>query len=289
MELYQLTYFRMLNRCGSFRQAAQELYISPSALSSAVKKLEAEIGLPLLDRSAQHLSLTPAGQEVLDCAVSVARDLDILQEHLDRLADQKISLRIAVEHMAFSGAFLEALDAFSRKYPNVNVVLSRREGDSIRQLVSERSLDCGIVIHSEAELRHGITAESYCRAEYGLYTRRMHEGGVVETRELTGQTLTLLNDTGDMASPLQDYFSRFGVQLEAGAITDMYPDTAWPLIREGLGEAVFPLDLHAMEEGLYVYPFDPPLLLPYDYIYAVHSPIGRVLRLLREFLGKEPV
>ncbi|MCD7863778.1 MAG: LysR family transcriptional regulator [Lachnospiraceae bacterium] len=290
MELYQLKYFHTLCRYGKYSRAAQELYISPSALSSAVKKLEAELGLPLIDRNAPDFTLLPAGEALLACCGSILNELDILQEQLDKLAGQAVALRIAVEHMAFSGSFMEALDSFSQQYPQVQVAVSRRDGDTIRQLVNSRKLDIGIVIHQDSQYP-GLSTEPYCEAEYGLYCGKPQAETVISTRTLAGKELTLLNNTGDMAAPLKEYFLAFDVRPAKSSVTNIYPDASWPLIRAGLGSAVYPMDLHRIGDGIFVYPFDPPLTLRYDFVTPPHSPIARALKLLKDFLlsraGKE--
>ncbi len=290
MELYQLKYFHTLCRYGKYSRAAQELYITPSALSSAVKKLETELGLPLIDRASSDFTLLPAGEALLHSCGSILNELDILQEKLDTLAGQAVTLRIAVEHMAFSGSFMEALDSFSQQYPHVQAAVSRRDGDTIRELVSSRKLDIGIVIHHDGQYP-GLYTEHYCQTEYGLYCGKSRPESAVPMRALSGQSLTLLNYSGDMAAPLEEYFRAFDVKPAKGSVTNIYPDSSWPLIRSGLGMAVYPLDLHRIADGIFVYPFDPPLQLDYDFVTIPHSPVLRTLKLLENFLlsraGKE--
>jgi DNA-binding transcriptional LysR family regulator len=287
MELYQLKYFKTLcSKAGHYSKAAQELFLTPSALTTAIKKIENEIGLPLIDRTNNSFTLTPAGQELLKTADAVIYELDSLQERLDSLANQKIFLRMAVEHMAFSGSFVESLDRFSQVYPNVEVSISRRAGESIRQLVLSGELDLGITIHQNLE-NSRLTTEPYTSAEYGLYCSSPLPDSVVRLRELSGTTLKLLNYTGDIESPLTEYFSKSGVTLQKGSITNLYPDSAWQLIRDGLGMAVFPLDIQKMDNRVFVYPFDPPLELQYDFVTGNHSSINRLLRVLKEFLRRE--
>jgi DNA-binding transcriptional LysR family regulator len=51
-------------RHGSFRAAAQELEISPTALSHAIASLEARLGVRLFDRTTRRVTLTSAGDEL---------------------------------------------------------------------------------------------------------------------------------------------------------------------------------------------------------------------------------
>lgn len=56
---------------GSFAKAADRRHIDRSVLSKQIKKLEAILGVRLLNRSTRSLSLTPAGKEIVEQAKSM--------------------------------------------------------------------------------------------------------------------------------------------------------------------------------------------------------------------------
>ena len=60
--LKQLNYFQSVVRLGSFSAAAEENFISQSAISQQVQSLERELGFALLVRKNRSFSLTPAGE-----------------------------------------------------------------------------------------------------------------------------------------------------------------------------------------------------------------------------------
>lgn len=60
--LKQLKYFQSVVRLGSFSAAAEENFISQSAISQQVQSLERELGFALLVRKNRSFSLTPAGE-----------------------------------------------------------------------------------------------------------------------------------------------------------------------------------------------------------------------------------
>ncbi len=61
----KLLAFAALARCGSFTQAARELYLTQSAVSHAIKSLEQDLDCRLFDRLGRRARLTPAGQQLL--------------------------------------------------------------------------------------------------------------------------------------------------------------------------------------------------------------------------------
>jgi LysR family glycine cleavage system transcriptional activator len=57
--------FEAAGRTGSFRDAANELHLTPSAVSHAIRKLESTMGTTLFERSARSVRLTPAGENLM--------------------------------------------------------------------------------------------------------------------------------------------------------------------------------------------------------------------------------
>src|SRR4051794_22202612 len=65
MELRQVEHFLAVARCGSFTAAAQEVHVVQSALSASIRKLEAELGTPLFERTTRRVALTEAGRALV--------------------------------------------------------------------------------------------------------------------------------------------------------------------------------------------------------------------------------
>ena len=63
MQLSQLEYLQAVASYGGVRKAARAVHVSPQAVSSAIKKLESEYQIALLDRSTGEAALSPAGRE----------------------------------------------------------------------------------------------------------------------------------------------------------------------------------------------------------------------------------
>src|SRR4051812_42489101 len=80
MDLRQLEYFVTVARLGHFTQSAEHLYVGQPALSQAIRRLERELGVELLNRSAHPIELTSAGRALFPHAeraveaVASARD-----------------------------------------------------------------------------------------------------------------------------------------------------------------------------------------------------------------------
>ncbi len=78
----QLEAFEMLCTTGSFTEAAKRLLLTQSAVSHSMKTLEEEAGCQLIRRQGKKVSLTEAGDRLLDFARSYLKEMSVLQEEL---------------------------------------------------------------------------------------------------------------------------------------------------------------------------------------------------------------
>jgi DNA-binding transcriptional LysR family regulator len=86
VELRQLIYFEAVARHGGFSRAAEQLRIAQPAVSAQIKRLEAELGQPLLQRTTRRVALTQAGELVLARARAILGQVEGARTDLDELA-----------------------------------------------------------------------------------------------------------------------------------------------------------------------------------------------------------
>ena len=112
--------FAAVADAGSFTKAAQQLGISPSALSHNLRTLEARLGVRLLNRTTRSVAATDAGEALLNtlrpALENVARALEELNDQRDRPAG---TIRISAHRGAIIGDFMMRLANFSATYPDI--------------------------------------------------------------------------------------------------------------------------------------------------------------------------
>jgi len=86
MDLRQIAYVEAVARNTNFTRAAAELHVAQPALSVAIRRLEAELGVRLFDRTSRRVTLTPAGSAFLEGAGRVSRDVDALAQQMREYA-----------------------------------------------------------------------------------------------------------------------------------------------------------------------------------------------------------
>lgn len=87
MQLSQLEYLQAVASYGGVRKAARAVHVSPQAVSSAIKKLESEYQIVLLDRSVGEAVLTPAGREFARRARMVLAQVNDLKKYAQSMGD----------------------------------------------------------------------------------------------------------------------------------------------------------------------------------------------------------
>jgi DNA-binding transcriptional LysR family regulator len=101
VDFRQLRYFVTVAEELHFGRAARSLYITQPALSQAIARLEASLGVPLLTRSRHHVELTPAGAELLACGRQLLAYRDETIERVQSVANGTAGiLRLGVAALA---------------------------------------------------------------------------------------------------------------------------------------------------------------------------------------------
>lgn len=115
MTLQQLRYVAKVTECGSITEAARQLYVSQPSLSTAIRDLEAEMGITIFNRSARGITLTPDGSEFLSYARQVLEQSELLEQRYAHAAPSKRLCAISTQHYAFAVnafvALIESVDA----------------------------------------------------------------------------------------------------------------------------------------------------------------------------------
>lgn len=127
---------------GSFVAAAEQRQVNRSVVSKQISKLEAELGVRLLNRTTRSLSLTTAGTEVLGQAQRLRTLLNETQVRAQHYHSEPIgSLRITSVNEFGRRYVQKAVMVFQRKYPDIDIEL--RLEDRIADMVAEH-YDLGI-------------------------------------------------------------------------------------------------------------------------------------------------
>jgi DNA-binding transcriptional LysR family regulator len=146
VELTTLRYFQAIAREGHMTRAAQRLGVSQPALSSMLKKLEAEVGAPLLHRTGKGVALTDAGRLFLEHAEEALRASDDAVSSVRQLLGlERGSIRLGGGATATTYLLPRVVSAFRKRHPKLRFYIREAGSSVVAQSVLAGELDLGIV------------------------------------------------------------------------------------------------------------------------------------------------
>ncbi|WP_172799837.1 LysR substrate-binding domain-containing protein [Croceicoccus bisphenolivorans] len=225
--LRSLEAFVRISRLGSAKAAADELAISPSALSRRLSALEEFTGKKLFNRKHQAMTLTEDGQALFE---AVAPILDELAEQIGRqMADSKIMrLRLGVMPLFGGQRLMPRLPELRRLYPTLHIDL-----DSSAHPVPKLgdTLDAAITLADEPDAKLHCVRLDHNRV-HAIASRQLVKelGDVPDPVKLSKQSFLLHSEMvksfdvwreatgmGDKYLPTVDHFDSGPLLLEAAA------------------------------------------------------------------------
>jgi LysR family transcriptional activator of dmlA len=123
-DFQDLAFFTLLARHPSLAAAAQELGVTPPAVSRRLAALEQRLGVRLLNRTTRRLSLTPEGERYQEEGERILREIDGLERSLSASRETpRGTLRINATFGFGRRHLSPAVSDFARRYPDLEVVL----------------------------------------------------------------------------------------------------------------------------------------------------------------------
>ena len=135
----------------SFSDAAKALYVSQSAVSQTIRKLEDELSTTLFVRNGQRIVLTPSG-ELLFARVKTAfnefQRAEIEIKNFESIAQNNISVGITETSLRYG--FLDCLEKFKNRHPQVHLSISGNTTPEMVSFLRDGKIDFALMIISDS-------------------------------------------------------------------------------------------------------------------------------------------
>lgn len=115
MSIQQLRYVVAIANSGTFREAAEKMYVSQPSLSISVRDLEKELGFKIFRRTSSGTFLTRRGMEFYEKSQELVKGFDIFQNQYANPEEEKDEFSVASQHYDF---LPPTITAFSERYPD---------------------------------------------------------------------------------------------------------------------------------------------------------------------------
>lgn len=148
MDLTEITYFLAISDSKSLLRASEELFVSQSALSQFLTKLEKRIGAALFlrEKDSKRLKLTEAGKLYYEGAKQIAAIRERTMEGIERLSEQeRLTIRLGTTGARSLRFSTMLLDLLREEVPDVRMVLENNHSYVIGRLLLEHDIDFAII------------------------------------------------------------------------------------------------------------------------------------------------
>jgi molybdate transport repressor ModE-like protein len=181
LKLRDLSVMRAVVAAGSLSAAARALSVSTPVVWKAVADLEAIVGVPLFDRTTRGVTLTPSGEALLRCSVSVFDDIHQGLSQLSQLRDPSSGeLRISAPEIMMAGVLPPIVDRFTSDRPAVRLAFLTVDSSNYFEPLRERRAELLMGRLPLGTEQRDLQSErlfsepfvAYCAADHPLARRR---------------------------------------------------------------------------------------------------------------------
>ncbi len=218
MEVHQLIYFVTVAKYEHITRAAAELHISQSTLSSALKKLEAELELKLYERTAKGIVLTPEGRIFLHRAARIVSEIDNAGYIMAQLAKQNGGMRL---HIACG----ETLGLSGIVYETERQLLEEEKGMCFTNLFEEYGNNGAMLLSGTADLLLTYSRITRPEIEWHRLSGDRMLLLVREDNELAQRKSVCMNELADvkLIAPIEHCFLRDHIDVLFGDVNMFTP------------------------------------------------------------------
>jgi DNA-binding transcriptional LysR family regulator len=265
-----LKFFVATAESGQVSRAATQLSISQSAVTSAIKELETELGVPLFLRTAQGMEMTEAGRDFLASSREILEKVDLAKRLAQRQSPAKGSISIAATYTVIGYFLPPHLDRLKHMYPNLDIRISELNRESIEEGLLSNRFDLAVVLTSNIA-NPELETKTLLKSPRRLWAANSHEfirEGKAKFEDISREDYIMLT-VDEAAHTTMRYWSLSSVQpkvtLRTSSVEAVRSMVAngqgvtilsdmvyrpWSLEGKRIGTAITDQDIPSMDVGL---------------------------------------
>ncbi|HEY8329046.1 MAG TPA: LysR substrate-binding domain-containing protein [Rhodanobacter sp.] len=197
MNLRDLQYLVALAEHRHFGRAAEACFVSQPTLSTQIKKLEEELGVPLVERTPRKVLLTEVGRDIAIRARDVLNGIEQIRSVARRTLDPESgTVRLGIFPTLGPYLLPHALPLVRKAFPQLELLLVEEKTEAVLRLLREGKLDAGILalpLHEDSLHAEFLFEEPFLLAVSEAHPLA-HKQGQLKLADLSNQNLLLLED-----------------------------------------------------------------------------------------------
>mgnify|MGYP002524194245 CR=1 FL=1 len=221
-DLKDLRLFVLVARLRSFRLASERMFMTVSAASVRIRKLEESFKTQLLIRHPREVELTEAGERFFKDAQTVLNQTDNLENHMQRFSGrQDNTVRLFTSYSAITGRLKTDIAQFLLRYPEVRIDFTIMRSKEIIEALLEGTADIGVFGFSDKHVE-GLHFVPYFTCKFALLfqtktVRDQNIGRRISIRQLSDFPLVALSKDTTLQMYLEEHAKQEGVRLNIRA------------------------------------------------------------------------
>lgn len=240
--LRQLQVLTAVARHGSFTRAAQDLGMTQSAVSTSVRHLEDELGLPLFDRDTRNVRPTETGRDLATRVGGLLDDLNnVLESARSTALRRRGRVRIAAVPTAVTRLLPPCCAECRGRYPEIDLRIAEMAAEDVAAAVLGGHADLGVLNEGPQDLAP-LTATPLGNDIFCLVCPQGHPLARKRTptwRDLDGQDMVMLDARTGSRALIDGVLRDQGVRV--CPVQEMSrPEAVCALVAAGMGIAVLP-------------------------------------------------
>jgi LysR family transcriptional regulator, regulator of abg operon len=215
MKLTQLRDVVTVGERGSLRGAARHLGLAQPAITRSIREIERELGVPLFERQAKGMVLTPMGERFVLRARTVQDELRRAQEEIDQLRGQTTGqVNVALSTVSHLALLPRSLTAFRTRFPEVLINIEEALYPNIEIPLITGKLDFYVGPLPETALPKDLSVEKLFDNKRVILARKGHPLAKARSlRELVDANWISTSVTVQNNAELGPLFERHGLPL----------------------------------------------------------------------------
>jgi LysR family transcriptional regulator, hydrogen peroxide-inducible genes activator len=194
IQFAQLKYFLALAATKNYSLAAEQCNVSQPALSMAIRKMEEDLDLILIDRKSNPISLTEKGDVIASQAMKILEEFSVMEKlasdlHLDKLNG---SIKFGIIPTLAPYVVPLFIKRFSENYPEIELIIEEDTTKSIIQKLKSSEIDAALLVTPLDEKSMIYTPVFY--EEFFLFTHDKIDKAYVLQEDIDFRNLWLLEE-----------------------------------------------------------------------------------------------
>lgn len=258
MTLTQLQYFCKACELNNITKASEQLFVSQPTITAAIRGLEKEFSLPLLERKYKGFQLTEEGRQFYEEARQFLAEADHFSQRMRWLAEQKSVLALGLSRSSGMTIYVEYFPYYMQSHANVQTNITTGGGMELMQKVLLKQIDAAILPYPSQDVPKNLRAYPLKEVEFTLIVSENHP--LAGKEKVTAEDILhekIVSTRNDIlrTEKLKELFAPYGVEPDVVCRYDQVY-TAFQMIRKENLCGIFLKEMAEQHKGLVSVPLE---------------------------------